>query len=87
MRNPGPKGRRAGTGTERGAGTGTEQEAWGDKEAKIAIPAEADEAAKERKWNKFTELTEARIEPCSHFFSTETLLSSLFHKYRNKTFK
>lgn len=43
---------------------------------KIAIPDEADETAEERKLNKFTESTEAKIESCSHFFSTETLLSS-----------
>lgn len=40
----------------------------GGEELKIAIPAEADETGEEPKLNKFTESTEAKIEPCSHLF-------------------
>lgn len=66
-----PQGRRAGTGARRGA----QQDRGGDwggrgggEELKIAIPAEADETGEEPKLNKFTESTEAKIEPCSHLF-------------------
>ena len=65
MRNPGPRGgeQAQGLGEEHSR---TEEEAWGGKEVKIAIPAEADETAEELKLNKFTESTEAKIESCSH---------------------
>lgn len=53
----------------------------GVEKVKIAIPDEADETAEERKLNKFTEFTEAKIESCSLFFPhTDTLSSSQFHK-------
>lgn len=58
----------------------------GVEEVKIAIPDEGDETAEERKLNKFTESTEA-MSPVDTFFSTETLLSWQFHKWKNKTLK
>lgn len=46
----------------------------GVQEVKMAIPDEADETAEERKLNKFTESTEAKIESCSHFFSHRDII-------------
>lgn len=88
MRNPGPReGEQAeGLGEKHSR---AKEEAWGGggEEVKIVIPDEADETAEEGKLNKFTESTEAKIESCSHFFPTETQLSSQFNKWKNKTFK
>lgn len=67
MGNPGPRGgeQAQGPGEEHSR---TEEETGGGEELKIAIPAEADETGEEPKLNKFTESTEAKIEPCSHLF-------------------